>query len=104
MPESKVKSLLAHEVDPRKALLSIDLETIDSVSALDQEKRFVLFVCLFVCLSAYLCLSVCLSVCLTLLSLYVLSPGPMVLPCTLLVGFMTLLLTALLNCTCGLPV
>ena len=41
MPEPKVKSLLAQEVDPRKALLSIDVETVDSVAALDQEKRFV---------------------------------------------------------------
>ena len=39
MPEAKVKSLLAQEVDPRKALMTIDLELIDSVSALDQEKK-----------------------------------------------------------------
>jgi hypothetical protein len=39
MPEAKVKSLLAQEVDPRKALMTIDLELIDSVSAVDQEKK-----------------------------------------------------------------
>ena len=40
MPEQKVKSLLAHEVDPRRALMTIDLEFIDSVTATDQEKRY----------------------------------------------------------------
>ena len=39
MPEAKVKSLLAQEVDPRKALMIIDLELINSVSAVDQEKK-----------------------------------------------------------------
>ena len=41
MPESKVKSLLAQEVDPRKAVATVDLELIDSVAALDQEKKCV---------------------------------------------------------------
>lgn len=41
MPEEKVKSLLAQEVDPRNALLSIDIETIDSVAALEQDKKWV---------------------------------------------------------------
>ena len=36
-----MKSLLAQEVDPRNALLSIDIETVDSVTALDQEKRYI---------------------------------------------------------------
>jgi len=39
MPEHKVKSLLVQEVDPRKAVMTIDLELIDSVTATDQEKR-----------------------------------------------------------------
>ena len=46
MPESKVKSLLAQEVDPRKAVATVDLELIDSVAALDQEKKCV---CVCVC-------------------------------------------------------
>ena len=41
MPEQKVKSMLAHEVDPRKSVLTLDLELIDSVTAIDQEKRSV---------------------------------------------------------------
>ena len=39
MPEAKVKSLIAHEIDPRNAHGTIDLESIDSVTAADQEKR-----------------------------------------------------------------
>ena len=39
MPEQKVKSMLVQEVDPRKALLTLDLELIESVTATDQEKR-----------------------------------------------------------------
>ena len=39
MPEKKVKSILAQEVDPRKAFITIDLELIDSVAAIDQERR-----------------------------------------------------------------
>lgn len=39
LPEHKVKSLLVQEVDPRKAVMTIDLELIDSVTATDQEKR-----------------------------------------------------------------
>ena len=36
MPEQKVKSMLVQEVDPRKALLTLDLELIESVTATDQ--------------------------------------------------------------------
>ena len=53
MPEQKVKSMLVQEVDPRKAVLTLDLELIESVTATDQEKRYssvCLSVCLFVCL------------------------------------------------------
>ena len=39
MPEQKVQSMLVQEVDPRKALLTLDLELIESVTATDQEKR-----------------------------------------------------------------
>ena len=39
MPEAKVKSILAAEIDSSKALMTIDLELIDSVSALQDEKR-----------------------------------------------------------------
>ena len=39
MPEAKVKSVLAAEVDSSKALMTIDLELIDSVSALQAEKK-----------------------------------------------------------------
>ena len=39
MPEQKVKSMLVQEVDPRKALLTLDLELIESVTATDQEKN-----------------------------------------------------------------
>ena len=39
LPEQKVKSLLVHEVDPAKAIMTIDLELIDSVTATDQEKK-----------------------------------------------------------------
>ena len=39
MPEQKVKSMLVQEVDPRKALLTLDLELVESVTATDQEKR-----------------------------------------------------------------
>ena len=41
MPEQKVKSMLAQEVDPRKALLTLDLELIESVTATDQERRYI---------------------------------------------------------------
>lgn len=43
MPEDKVKSLLSHEVDPRNAEGTIDLDSVDSVTAADQEKRCVLY-------------------------------------------------------------
>ena len=39
MPEAKVKSILAQDVDSGKALMTIDLELIDSVSALQTEKK-----------------------------------------------------------------
>ena len=39
MPEAKIKSVLAEEVDARKALLTIDLELIDSVAAIQNEKK-----------------------------------------------------------------
>ena len=39
VPEQKVKSMLVQEVDPRKALITMDLELIESVTATDQEKR-----------------------------------------------------------------
>ena len=39
MPEKKVKSILAADVDSGKALMTIDLELIDSVSALQAEKK-----------------------------------------------------------------
>ena len=39
LPEQKVKSLLVQEVDPAKAIMTIDLELIDSVTATDQEKK-----------------------------------------------------------------
>ena len=39
MPEAKVKSLLAHEVDPRNAQGTVELDSIDSVTASDQEKK-----------------------------------------------------------------
>ena len=39
IPEQKVKSMLVQEVDPRKALLTLDLELIEQVTATDQEKR-----------------------------------------------------------------
>ena len=32
--------MLVQEVDPRKALLTLDLELIESVTATDQEKRY----------------------------------------------------------------
>lgn len=39
LPEQKVKNLVTQEVDPRKAIMTIDLELIDSVAAAtDQEK------------------------------------------------------------------
>ena len=31
--------MLVHEVDPAKAIMTIDLELIDSVTATDQEKK-----------------------------------------------------------------
>ena len=39
MPESKVKSILAQDIDSSKALMTIDLELIDSVSALQTDKK-----------------------------------------------------------------
>ncbi len=39
MPDAKVKSILAQEVNSGKALMTIDLELIDSVSALQAEKK-----------------------------------------------------------------
>ena len=39
MPEAKVKSVLAEEVDSRKALVTIDLELIDSVAAIENERK-----------------------------------------------------------------
>lgn len=40
MPEAKIKSVLAEEVDARKALMTIDLELIDSVAAIQNEKKY----------------------------------------------------------------
>lgn len=61
MPEDKVKSLLSHEVDPRNAEGTIDLDSVDSVTAADQEKRCVLHCdCLpFLYKSSPLCVCVC---------------------------------------------
>ena len=42
MPEAKVKSILAQEVDSSKSLMTIDLELIDSVAAIQTEKKYVL--------------------------------------------------------------
>ena len=39
MPEAKVKSLLVHEVDPRNAQGTVEMDVIDSVTASDQEKK-----------------------------------------------------------------
>lgn len=39
MPEAKVKSILAQEVDSSKALMTVDLELIDSVAAHQGDKR-----------------------------------------------------------------
>ena len=39
MPEAKVKSLLVHEVDPRNAQGTVEMDAIDSVTASDQEKK-----------------------------------------------------------------
>ena len=39
MPEAKVKQLLVHEVNPKNAQGTIDLDAIDSVTSSDQEKR-----------------------------------------------------------------
>ena len=41
MPEAKVKSLLVHEVDPRNAQGTVELDTVDSVTPSDQEKKLV---------------------------------------------------------------
>ena len=41
IPEQKVKSILAQEIDPRKAVMTIDLEVIDTVNAIDPEKKWV---------------------------------------------------------------
>ena len=40
MPEAKVKSLLSHEIDPRNAEGTFDVDSIESVTAGDQERRF----------------------------------------------------------------
>ena len=39
MPDAKIKSVLAEEVDVRKAVMTIDLELIDSVAAIENEKK-----------------------------------------------------------------
>ena len=39
LPEHKVQSLLAQEVDPRNAVMTLELDSIDSVQAEDQELR-----------------------------------------------------------------
>ena len=39
LPEHKVQSLLVQEVDPKNAAMTIDLDSIDSVQAEDQELR-----------------------------------------------------------------
>ena len=56
-----MKSLLSHEVDPRNAEGTIDLDSVDSVTAADQEKRCVLYCdCLpFLYKSSPLCVCVC---------------------------------------------
>lgn len=41
MSEAKVQSLMVHEVDPKNALGTIDLDNIDAVTADDQERRWV---------------------------------------------------------------
>lgn len=38
LPEQKVRNFVAQEVDPRRAIMTIDLEVIHSVTATDQEK------------------------------------------------------------------
>ena len=44
-----MKSLMVHEVDPKNALGTIDLENIDSVTADDQERRCDLIASYLVC-------------------------------------------------------
>ena len=39
MPDAKNKSMLAEEVDVRKAVMTIDLELIDPVAAIENEKK-----------------------------------------------------------------
>ena len=39
MPEAKVKSVLVEEVDSRKTLRTIDLELIDSVAVIENERK-----------------------------------------------------------------
>ena len=39
MPEAKVKSVSVEEVDSRKTLLTIDLELIDSVAVIENERK-----------------------------------------------------------------
>lgn len=71
MPEDKVKSLLSHEVDPRNAEGTIDLDSVDSVTAADQEKRCVLYCdcLLFLYKSSPLCVCVFVIVFLGLIHL-----------------------------------
>lgn len=51
MPEAKVKSLMVHEVDPRNAQGTVEVDIIDSVVASDQEKK-----CVTYCVSSVSCL------------------------------------------------
>ena len=48
-----MKSMLVQEVDPRKALLTLDLELIESVTATDQEKRYIQYYYAFICVCLY---------------------------------------------------
>ena len=60
--------MLVQEVDPRKALLTLDLELIESVTATDQEKRselytllnYLIYIDYAVCM-LYTCISTCLQ-------------------------------------------
>ena len=56
MPDAKIKSVLAEEVDVRKAVMTIDLELIDSVAAIENEKKWVWCV-------TWVCLRHVLNVC-----------------------------------------
>ena len=48
MTEAKVKSLMVHEIDPKNALGTIDLDSIDSVAADNQERRYIVLLLLLI--------------------------------------------------------